>query len=44
MFSQLELVGVKCKTNRGWASSHFLTAGVLCVELLPNKVIFEMAM
>lgn len=33
--SQDELVGVKCSTNRGWASSQRLNAGVLCVEARP---------
>ena len=26
-----ELVGVKCRWNRGWRSSHFFTSAVLCV-------------
>ena len=29
--SQEPLVGVKCRWNRGWRSSHFLTSGVLWV-------------
>src|SRR6188472_1662548 len=33
-FSQELEVGVKCKTNRGWAASHFWIAGVLWVEAL----------
>ena len=32
--SQLELVGVKCRTNRGCVVSQRFTAGVLCVEAL----------
>ena len=31
-----ELVGVKCRTNRGWAASHRLIAGVLWVEALSS--------
>jgi hypothetical protein len=29
-----EYVGVKCRTNRGWASSHLCTTGALWVERL----------
>ena len=29
MFSQLELVGMKCATKRGWRSNHALTFGCL---------------
>jgi hypothetical protein len=29
--SQEPLVGVKCRGNRGWRSSHSLILGVLCV-------------
>jgi len=31
-FSQLPLVGVKCRWKRGWAASHLWIAGVLWVE------------
>ena len=30
-FSHEELVGVKCRWNRGWRSSHCLISGVLWV-------------
>src|SRR5216683_5166547 len=30
-FNQLELVGTKCATNRGWRDSHARTRGCLCV-------------
>ena len=33
-FSQEELVGVKCRWNRGWAASQALIAGVLWVDRL----------
>ena len=35
-FSHEELVGVKCKTKRGWAVSQRWMAGVLCVEELSS--------
>src|SRR3954454_10806688 len=35
-FSHELVVGVKCRTNRGWAARHFWIAGVLCVELLSS--------
>jgi hypothetical protein len=35
-FSYEELVGVKCRTNRGCASSQRLIIGVLCVEALSS--------
>jgi hypothetical protein len=36
-FSLDELVGVKCRTNLGWAVSQRLTAGVLCVQALSSR-------
>jgi hypothetical protein len=35
-FSQVELVGVKCTTKRGWAVSQRFTDGVLYVKALAS--------